>query len=207
MSARSTSESGFTLVEVLVSLFIFSLLSAATLAVLTTTLQNRSRLTDKNQELQKQSMMRILLKSDLANVIAHPKIDPYGQPETVYFAGGNTGSERLLILSRTGWENPGGIERRSDLQAIDYILEDGVIIRRVQPRFNALQDTPYIQQKLVGNVDKIEFSFYDGAVWNDNWLTGLPPIGVVELPQLAAIDILYNNGKNVRQIFYVGAHQ
>jgi general secretion pathway protein J len=195
------------LVEVLVSLFIFSLLSAATLAVLTTTLQNRSRLTDKNQELQKQSMMRILLKSDLANVIAHPKTDPYGQPETVYFAGGNTGSERLLILSRTGWENPGGLERRSDLQAVDYILEDGVVIRRVQPRFNALPDTPYIQQKLVGNIDKIEFSFFNGEDWNDNWLTGLPPLGVEELPQLASIDILYANGKNIRQIFYVGAHQ
>ena len=201
------SQSGFTLVEVLVSLFIFSLLSAATLAVLTTTLENRSRLTDKNDELQKQSMMRILLKSDFAHTIAHPKTDAYGQPETVHFSGGNTGSERLLILSRTGWDNPGGLERRSDLQSVDYILDDGVLIRRVQPRFNALPDTDYIQQPLVRDVDKVEFSFYDGQDWTDNWLTGTPPLGVATLPQLASVNILYENGKEIRQIFYVGANQ
>ncbi|NNC38120.1 MAG: type II secretion system minor pseudopilin GspJ [Hyphomonadaceae bacterium] len=207
MRAHRTSESGFTLVEVLVSLFIFSLLSAASLAVLTTTLQNRTRLGDKNAELQKQSMMRILLKSDFAQAIAHPKMDPYGIPETILFAGGNTGSERLLMLSRTGWENPGGLERRSDLQSVDYILEDDVLIRRVLPRFNALPDTEYIRQPLVKNVDKVEFSFYNGDDWSDNWVTGLPPLGVNELPRLASIDILYLNGKSIRQVFYVGANQ
>lgn len=207
MSRIRTSQSGFTLVEVLVSLFIFSLLSAASLTVLMTTLQNRTRLTDKNQELQKQSMMRVLLKSDFAQLIAHPKTDPYGQPGAVFFAGGNTGSKRLLILSRKGWENPGGLERRSDLQSVDYILDDGVLIRRVQPRFNALPDTPYVQQPLIGNVEKIEFGFFNGEDWSDDWLTGAPPMGVAELPQLASIEILYKNGKNVHQIFYVGANQ
>ena len=207
MTGRRRSQQGFTLVEVLVSLFIFSLLSAATLAVLTTTLQNRTRLSDKNDELQKQSMMRILLKADFANTIAHPKTDAFGQPETVYFAGGNTGTERILILSRTGWQNPGGLVRRSDLQSVDYVLEDDTLIRRVQPRFNALADAEYIEQPLVKNVDRIEFGFFNGEDWSDNWLTGLPPLGVQELPELASIDILYKNGKNVRQIFYVGANQ
>ena len=207
MIARKTSQAGFTLVEVLVSLFIFSLLSAATLAVLTTTLQNRARLSDKNQELQRQSMMRILLKSDFAHAIPHQKTDPYGQPEQVTFSGGNIGNERLLVMSRTGWENPGGLERRSDLQAVDYVLEDGVLIRRVQARFNAVAETPIIEQKLVGNVDKIEFGFYNGEDWSDNWLTGAPPLGVEELPQLASLEILYKNGKSLRQIFFVGANQ
>lgn len=200
-------QSGFTLVEVLVSLFIFSLLSAATLTVLTTTLESRERLSEHNDILQKQSLMRIVMKSDFSHALAHPKTDPYGQPETVYFSGGNIGDERVLVLSRTGWDNPGGIERRSDLQAVDYVLENETLVRRTKLRFNALLETETVEQELAKDVDTVKFGFYDGEQWADNWVTGLPPLGVEALPKLASVEILYKNGKNLRQIFWVGADQ
>ena len=207
MNAPAKRDAGFTLVEVLVSLFIFSLLSAATLAVLTSTLQSRALLKQKSEVLQKQSVMRILLKSDFANAIAHPQLDPFGQPETVYFSGGNIGDERILLLSRSGWSNPGGIERRSDLQAVDYVLDDGVLIRRIKARFNALLETETYEQELAREVNQIRFEFYDGEQWRDNWITGAPPLGVAELPKLASVEIEYENGNNIRQIFWVGANQ
>ena len=207
MTVRCKYQAGFTLVEVLVSLFIFALLSAATLAVLTTTLDSRERLNAKNLTLQKQSMMRLLLKSDLGNAIAHRKIDPFGQPELIYFAGGIPGDDQVLRLSRTGWENPGGIERRSNLQSVAYILEDGVLKRRVQVRFNAMQDTPVMEQILVKDIENLRFGFFDGEQWVENWTTGAPPIGVEVLPRLASLEIEYTNGKNLRQIFWVGADQ
>lgn len=207
MNGVRKNQAGFTLVEVLVSLFIFALLSAATLSVLTSSLDNRERLNEKNEILRKQSMMRILLKSDLANTIAHRKIDPFGQPELIYFAGGIPGDEQVLRLSRTGWENPGGIERRSNLQAVAYILEEGELKRRVQTRFNAMQDTPVLDQVLASDVEEIRFGFFDGEQWVDNWLTGAPPLGIPELPKLASVEIEYENGKNIRQLFWVGADQ
>jgi len=207
MNAARKNQAGFTLVEVLVSLFIFALLSAATLAVLTTSLDSRERLKAKSSTLQKQSMMRILIKSDLANTISHRKIDPFGQPETITFAGGIPGDEQVLRLSRVGWENPGGLERRSNLQSVAYVLEEGVLKRRVQARFNAMQDTPVYEQELVKDIDTIRFGFFDGQQWVDNWTTGAPPIGIPELPKLASIEISYENGKSINQIFWVGADQ
>ena len=82
----------------------------------------------------------------------------------LFWQAARAGDERrLLVISRAGWENPGGLERRSDLQAVDYILKEGVLVRRVRARFNPIAATPEYEQALIGGIDKIEMSFYDGS--------------------------------------------
>lgn len=207
MSRARTSQAGFTLVEVLVALFIFSILSAATLAVLTSTLTSKAQMAEKNTLLKQRASLRILLKSDFANTIAAPKADEYGQPEQAVFSGGNAGSNSLLRLARTGWDNPGGIERRSNLQAVDYALEKGVLIRRVRARYNAVSNTEIYEQPLLTGVDQAKLTFFDGEQWLENWVTGAPPLGVEVLPKLASLELIFENGETLRQIFYVGADQ
>ncbi len=207
MSCARTSQAGFTLVEVLVALFIFSLLSAATLAVLTTTLTSKAQMADKSTLMKQRASLRILMKADFVNTLAIAKTDEYGQPSPVQFAGGDIGNGALLQLSRTGWDNPGGIERRSNLQAVEYIFEKGALIRRVRARFNAVTATQTYDQVLLMGLEQAKFTFFDGEQWNDNWVTGAPPTGVTVLPRLASLELVFKNGDDVRQVFYVGADQ
>jgi len=203
----SRRQSGFTLVEVLVALFIFSILSAASLAVLTTSLKSKDLMQSKSTELRQRATLRILMKSDFANTLAIPKTDAFGQKELASFIGGSLGDERFLSLSRTGWDNPGGIERRSGLQAVEYVLRDKTLIRQVRARFNPVSNTPVLEQPLMNGVERISLGFFNGEIWSDNWLTGLPPTGVVDLPKLASIELEFSNGDKLRQIFRVGADQ
>ena len=207
MKRRAPNKAGFTLVEVLVALFIFSILSSSTLGVLTTTLRAKEAMETKSALVQKRSIARILMKADFANALPIAITDEFGQPKTVYFAGGARGDERLLVISRAGWENPGGLERRSDLQAVDYILKEGVLVRRVRARFNPIAATPEYEQALIGGIDKIEMSFFDGRNWQDNWHTGPVPIGRPDLPKLASIELAFDDGSKIKQIFLVGADQ
>jgi len=207
MSDRREKQAGFTLIEVLVALFIFSILSASTLGVLTTTLKSKDAMERKSAQVQKISVTRMLLKSDLANTLPIAVTDEFGQPETVFFSGGDIGDGRLLVLSRTGWDNPGGLERRSGLQAVDYILKDKVLVRRVRARFNPVTATPVFEQALAVGVNKAELQFFDGENWHDDWVTALPPVGRRDLPKLASIELFYESGDSIRQVFFVGADQ
>jgi len=207
MSLRAKKMHGFTLVEVLVSLFIFSILSAASLAVLTSVLGSKDLMANKSEELRQRTTLRILLKSDFANTVIVPKIDAFGQPEQAFFVGGSFGDERFLSLSRTGWDNPGGIERRSGLQAVEYVLRDKTLIRQIKARFNPIASTPVLEQSLMEGVERVTMGFYDGENWADNWLVGVPPDGVTVLPVLASVELEFTGGKRLRQIFRVGADQ
>ena len=200
-------QSGFTLVEVLVALFIFSILSAASMAVLTSTLRSKELMKRKSDELRQRATLRILLKSDFANTLAVPKTDEFGQPEQTIFIGGSTGDERFLSLSRTGWDNPGGIEQRSDLQAVEYVLRDKTLIRQVRARFNPVTATPVLEQPLMNGVERVVLGFFDGENWQENWLTGAPPLGVPAMPVLASVELEFTDGDKLRQVFRVGADQ
>lgn len=209
-------QSGFTLVEVLVALFIFSILSAASMAVLTSSLRSKDLMKRKSDELRQRAILRILLKSDFAHTLAVPKTDEFGQREQAIFiggmhfasaGGGAGGGERFLSLSRTGWDNPGGIEKRSGLQAVEYVLKDKILIRQVRARFNSVTPTPLLEQPLMNGVEKVTLGFFDGEKWQDNWLTGAPPIGVQAIPVLASVELEFTSGVKLRQIFRVGADQ
>lgn len=203
----SNRQSGFTLVEVLVSLFIFSILSTATLVVLTLTLQSKAQLKAQSEKIQTRSIARILLKADLENTLNIVRTDEYGQIMPIQFSGGNIGDDRVLILSRTGWDNPGGIERRSNLQSIEYRFSQGVLSRHIRPRFNAVSSVKPLKQVLLKGVRSARFTFFDGNEWGENWVTGQPPQGVPELPKLAALELVFENDETLKQIFYVGADQ
>lgn len=207
MKTAHKTQAGFTLVEVLVALFIFSLLSAATLTVLTSTLDGKAQMAKKNAHIKQIARARILLKSDLANTLAIAKVDEFGLPESIHFYGGMYEGALFLKLSRTGWDNPGGIERRSNLQTVEYSLENGSLTRRVRARHNAVNATPTYEQVLLKNLTSIKTSFFNEELWQDNWVTGLPPSGVQTLPQLASIEFEFEDNTSIRQIFYVGADQ
>ncbi len=207
MRSTVNKTAGFTLVEVLVALFIFSILSAASLMVLTSVLGSKDMMASKSDALRQRAILRILLKADFANTVLVPKTDAFGQIELAFFVGGSFGDERFLSLSRTGWENPGGIERRSGLQAVEYVLKDKTLVRQVKARFNPASATPVLEQILLDGVEGVTLGFYDGENWVDNWLSGVPPDGVTTLPKLASLELEFTDGKRVRQIFRVGADQ
>ena len=126
MTAPRIRDAGFTLVELLIAILLFALLSAAAAALLSFAVDARGRTGERLDTLAAVTRTRALLTADLGQAAARPWRDDRGtlRPALVGREG-----DALLTLVRRGWRNDGGAARAS-LQRVEYRLLEGRLERR-----------------------------------------------------------------------------
>jgi len=129
-------EAGFTLVEVLISLFIFALISVGTMTALTQSLQGKDRLAASMDEINQLNAARAIMRADMAALTLRPSRDELGGVNPYVLT---TDGEALLSFTRRGTQNPSGLEKRGDLERVEYHFEDGALIRRSYAHENPAQ--------------------------------------------------------------------
>ena len=124
--AQSTAikQSGFTLIEILVALSIFSILAAITSGALYQALTTRERTTVIANELASLQMAITRIQQDTIQSIggAIPGLEHTLQSPF-------TGDGLAVTFTRAGVINPGAIEKRSTLQRVQYRCENNQLIR------------------------------------------------------------------------------
>lgn len=106
-------QSGFTLVEMLVALVIFALLSAAGVAVLRGSVDAQAAVSSRLAQLGALGRLHSLLSSDLGQAADRPTRGPSGSRPAF------TGDPNAMQFVRSGWTNLDG-EPRSDLQRVEW---------------------------------------------------------------------------------------
>jgi len=178
--------SGFTLLEVILSLFIFSLIVSGVIASLRIGLLSSEQLRERDQNLQNYQVLRALLKDDLNQMVPRITRDEFGTPELSPFAGGDFANNRnfdsderiLLRFVRGAWRNPAYREPRSELQFVEYLYKGDQLIRRA--RF-FLDEAPEpqstgtrIERVIMKDVSSLEIKFLNEFVngesqWVESW--------------------------------------
>ena len=120
-----TPPNGFTLVEMLIALAIFGMLTAAGVALLTLTVRTQETSERLLGELGEVRRTGALLTADLAQAAPRIHRDRDGRPQPA-FAGGDGDEPMLLAFVRRGWDDG---ERRAALQRVEYRLRDGRLER------------------------------------------------------------------------------
>ena len=120
---------GFTLVEVMVALAIFALISAAGVLVLSQVVEARFGLQANTARVAELQRTLAVLKSDLAQAAPRATRGPSGRPSSVPVVAGQGAGDPVLTLVRAGWSNPDG-EARPSLQKVEYRIADGRLERR-----------------------------------------------------------------------------
>jgi general secretion pathway protein J len=196
----SRTETGFTLVEVLVTLAVFSMLSLLGGAVLNQSLSAKAQSDQMQHSIEDLQVARATLKADLAQISLRATRDAYGTQEPMVFAGGDTASlGTVLKLVRDGWQNPLGQDRRSSLQRVDYVLEDGKLLRRVYPRLDGQAEGSAQTQVLLKGIENLSVSFLVDGQWRTAWV--VPALGPYVLPEAVAIDLETRSLGMLRQVF------
>ena len=129
-------EAGFTLVEVLVSLFIFAVISAGTMMALTQSYRSKDHLAASMEDLNQLNAARAILRADMTALTLRAGRDELGGINPYVLT---TDGEALLTFTRRGRENPSGLEKRGDLERVEYHFEDGALIRRSYAHENPAQ--------------------------------------------------------------------
>lgn len=173
-SARGiSSQSGFTLVEILVAMAVFAVLGVAAHGALSSVLFAREAVLEDSQRLARIQKTMLTMGRDMLQAMPRPVRDGYGQLQPAM--GYEPGS--ILALTRGGRMNPTD-QPRSSLQRVGYQLEDGTLYRL---RWLVLDPTSGLEparQVLLDRVDGLSFRFQGSDDWVEQW----PPFDQTDHP-------------------------
>lgn len=172
--SRLTSH-GFTLIELVVVLGIFAVLSVLAYGGLNSVLTARSAVQaalDRTIAMQK---AYIRLRNDFQQLRDRPARDGYGDPQPPILV---TPDERVEF-TRGGWRNP-LLQARSTQERVSYRLDDDDRLLRASWRvLDRAQDSVVVEIPLLENVEAIEWRFLDAS---QQWQTAWPPAGGLSAP-------------------------
>jgi len=196
----SRSSSGFTLVEVLIALAITAFVSTIAYTSLATVLsgvESTRQVSDRTYEINRAWM---IISRDLRQFVSRPIRDEFGESEPA-MAGG-LAARFALSFTRSGWHNPNE-HLRSNLQRVNYRVEDEALWRDSYPVLDRAGDTEAQSVKLLDGVEILELAFLgslddvpgqedsaglDTGYWAENWVLDTSTPGA-SLPPPVAVEI------------------
>ncbi len=203
MKRRSVRIAGFTLLELLIALAIFAILSTLAYGSLRSALFNREQSLQRTEQLTKLQMAFMFISRDLEQVVNRPIRNTYGDTQQALFTPQQT---YRLEFTRSGWNNPART-RRSTLQRVAYGIEDGVLMRYSWWMLDRTDEKPTLSQPLLDGVGEFELRFLDDKKeWSKAWPV-LNSGGDVPRPLPVAIEVTLELREwgRIRRLFRLSA--
>ncbi len=169
MKNAGASEAGFTLVEALVSLFVFSLIAAGSVLMLTQSVDTQRRVSDAEASLREVQNARALLATDLAQYAGREVREPNGRGRP-RFIGGD--AETPLAFVRAAGEPDPERGAATRLALVEYGFDEGAIVRRTRATLDRVDETEMVERVIVADAGDARFEFFDGVTWREQWLAG-----------------------------------
>lgn len=188
---------GFTLIELVVSLAIFAVISVVAYSGLRLLVENREQVTASADRLGQLQRAFSILERDLQQAVARGVRDPFGDPRQAMLSDDLAAVE----FTRAGRPNPLG-RIRSELQRVGYRVEEGTLMRMGWQVLDQAQEPPLTEQPLLDRVETLGVRFFqqDGE-WVETW----PPAGEPEdsrlLPVAVEITVTLEDMGELRRLF------
>jgi len=182
-----TRAAGFTLVEVLVAIFIFAIVSAIAMGGYNELVKQSdiaSAGAARTRAVQS-TMQRLAL--DFTSLEPRPVREPLGDSLEPALRSDARSSEQIAELTHSGWSNPAG-QPRSTLQRVSYRLEDKTLVREYWVVLDRTLTGEPQRAEMIDRVDKMALRFMDAnRSWHEQW----PPLGysAPDAPQLRPIAV------------------
>ena len=193
---------GLTLVELLVAIAIFGVLSGFAYRALTVVLESRGRIEQENRKWREIALFFTRLEQDLAASAPRPVRDANGLllPALVGNAAPQGAADGAIVLTRTGLAaDPGAIEPP---RRIGYRLRGGVVEMLY---WNALEVAPRSEPRVVAvlfNVSALDLRYLDRR---GQWYGAWPPAGTnnppTEIPAGIEVGVTLLTGERITRLF------
>ena len=167
MTERAHSQAGFTLVEALVSLLIFSLIAGGGVLLLSQTLQAQGRVEKAQEELRSIQSTRALLTADFAQITPRV-VREQGRPPFI-FAGVGGAKPAMAFVRAAG--KPGAPDQvTTQLVVVEYRLaDDGSLVRSTRDAIDPGPKANERKRTVVAAPGETQFEFNDGSGWRSDW--------------------------------------
>lgn len=167
-----TRQRAFTLIEVLVALAVFGVLTAIAYMTLGQTLSNADMLSGRMDRLQSIQRTMNYLSTEFLQAAPRPIRADLGDQQPALIS--SFAAEFALQLTHGGWPNSAGVPR-STMQRTAYRIEDDDLVRYHWTVLDRTANSLPVVTVLLEGVDSLTFRFLqpDGE-WIDQW----PPIAL-----------------------------
>ncbi len=200
-------QAGFSLVEILVATFVFSLVSAIAVSLMAATMTAQDVNEAALERAEMIDRLRVIFREDIGQIADRSLRDDEGYTRRYIFAGDNDGialageegeEGRILSFVRYGRVNPGLVRPRGSLVFVEYIVRDDSLIRRTRDYADLSETTLTSEQVLLSGMEEIELGFFIGGTWRFSHISthssgsdlNLPPAVRLryELPGLGEVE-------------------
>ena len=161
---------GFTLIEVVIAMFISAIMFAIGYSAINQALRDRDSLNASQARVTEiQRGMRVIAQ-DFAQIVPRPARDLQGAGDLqpAVFASGTDNT--VLTFSRAGWSNPAGIQRPAE-QRVRYRFFEEQLVRDHWLSLDPALNTPPRERVLFTRIKSLEIRFLDPATrnWRNDW--------------------------------------
>lgn len=150
------SEHGFTLVEILVALLVFSVVAMISSRLLSQSIDNQTNLQDRGQRLAEIHRAMRVVQRDILQLSRRKVRNERGDTLPALIIG----NEGFIEFTRVGWRNPLG-QPRSEVQRVGYRWQDEALLRGYWLTLDRGYDDEPAYQTLLENVQDVEFFAVD----------------------------------------------
>jgi len=197
---------GFTLIEILIAMAIFSLIGLASTGLLTTVIDSNAISEERFAKLQRLQRAMITIERDLQQAVPRSS-RVNGERQNAVMAGGETADSDGdgIGFVRGGWHNPQLMLPRSTLQFVAYRLRENKLERLYsnyvdnvigyEPKVRVLlEDVESLKVEFLATSSSESLDDDDGFSWSESYQ------GTV-LPRAVAIEFVSKDFGNIRREF------
>lgn len=159
---------GFTLLEVLIAIFIFTIVSIIMVSGLRTVLNSQSITEKQSDKLANLQLALLLMSRDIEQAINRPITSAKGNVEPSF-----VGTPTNVTFTHAGFANPEGQLHRSTLQRTEYTLEKTRLVRGTWQVLDQTAKTLPDKRILLDNLSDLRFEYLNPqGKFTNNWPEG-----------------------------------
>lgn len=167
------AQRAFTLVELMVALFITAILFAMGYGAVNQVLGNTASLEAQQARLLEVQKAVRTFAQDFGQATARPVRDPIGTEwQAAFQSQAQSQAQKipaLVTLTRMGWANPAGVQRPA-LQRVSYLFENNVLSREYWPVLDTTLASVPVRQDILTRVRSVSLRFLEApGRWVNRW--------------------------------------
>lgn len=160
---------GFTLIEVLVAVAIFTLVGIASHRLLASAVRVDAQTREQEQQLRQLLRAMSSLERDVEQTVERPVLDAAGGSELAFWSDPDG---QGLQWTRGGWSNPLGTPR-AQLQRVRWYFDGKALQRQYWLVLDRADDTAPHSQLALQDVSAVQWRYLDRqGIWRTQWQAG-----------------------------------
>lgn len=185
---------GFTLIEVMIALMIFAVISVLAAAGLKTLLRTHEAIRAESNQLEELQIASVMIERNLSQSIDRSILDEQNSTQFSFL-----GAPTYLEFTHGGLINPDGALLRSTLQRTAYLLKQGNLVQRNWPVLDRTAKTVPTDRILIKNLTNLQFQYMDAKnKYFDTW-----PQQTQAFPRAVVMTIALRNWGTMKRVFII----